>query len=254
MAWKTVLTLLVIISLAACQLQDELEPKNKTKTPMAAEKDQKLRSAHPDPDPSKGSFQKLSKIMKANGTRKLNRAKVNLAKINDLNRDHEHKTENMMNDNEGVLVETNHDAPFDNETYTLTDKMKDLRKEGSGYEANNRNILIPEVTGVFCDFEATSQNPSMMDMCMWEWNSTLSKHGLGFVVLSALDIKLMNENKTGFKFSGPSMDADDKVDGKFIILIIPNTSLISNWLGFVFIKCSLHYPVPYIFNLHPNIQ
>lgn len=137
------------------------------------------------------------------------RGKDNLNKILQMNRKHKAPADDMLNDNEGAIA-TNPRMTADNDS-TLTEKMKELRVEGPTYEAVNKLSYVPQVTGVYCNFER--ENGSRVDMCLWEWNSTVSSHGLGFKVATAADVARMNETTRGLKFSGPSTDADGNVAG-----------------------------------------
>lgn len=129
-----------------------------------------------------------------------------------MNRKHKAPADDMLNDNEGAIA-TNPRIAADNDSNSLTEKMKELRVEGPTYEAVNKLTYVPQVSGVFCNFE--SENASRVDMCMWQWNATVSSHGLGFKVATAADVAGMNSTTRGLKFSGPTTDADGNVAGEY---------------------------------------
>ncbi|XP_026501765.1 tyrosine-protein kinase receptor [Vanessa tameamea] len=196
---------------------NEVEAKNKTQETMAAKREQRARFAAPEP--VRGSFQKLSHLMNRTEDRNSRRRKQNINKILQLNRKHKAPNDDMMNDNEGAIA-INQKSPGDNDTNTLADKMKALRREGPTYEAIYKNNYVPQVTGVFCDFEKHNDS---VDMCKWQWNSTVSNHGLGFRVVTAADIVEMNMTTRGLKFSGPQTDADGNKEGHFLYLPVDPT-------------------------------
>ncbi|CAG5059936.1 unnamed protein product [Parnassius apollo] len=210
-----VLTLIVIIS---CEYQNAMGNSKEKKT-AAAEKE-RARSASPGRE--RGSFQKLSNLMNRTEDRRegRRRGKNNFNKILQLNRKHKAQNDDMLNDNEGAIA-INQKTVSDNDTDSLSDKMKVLRREGPTYEAVSKYNYVPQVTGVFCNFEIN--NNSQVDMCKWQWNTTVSSHGLGFKVVTAADVVHMNETTRGLKFSGPSTDADGNVRGHFLYLPVDPT-------------------------------
>lgn len=204
MALTKVLLFIAIIAVVSADY--EVPTTNKTQEAVAAKKEQKTRIAVPDP--VRGSFQKLTTLMNRTGDDRTNRRKTpSLNKLLKLSRKHD-----MLNDNEGTIAISQKTAP-ENDTNTLKNKMKVLRpKDISPFDANHYNKnYVPQVTGVFCDFE--NHNGSI-DMCMWQWNSTVSSHNLGFQVATAADLVVMNDTTRGLKFSGPQHDSDRKKDGK----------------------------------------
>lgn len=210
MALGRLLIALAVVTIVIGDYQHEVETENKTKKTLASEKEQKSRSANPGRE--KGSFHKLNAMLNKTDDRRQNRrkGKDNLSKIHQLNLKHnKNQNDDMMNDNEGAI--SNHRTVSDNDTNSLTDKIKVLRREGPTYEAVNKNNYVPQVTGVYCDFENAS---SSVDMCMWSWNSTTSSHGLGFRVSTAADVVALNQTTRGLKFSGPTTDADENVGGE----------------------------------------
>ncbi|XP_049882040.1 tyrosine-protein kinase receptor isoform X2 [Pectinophora gossypiella] len=216
--WRVVITLAVVA--AVVSVDHELKAENKAKKTLAAEREQKSRSASPGPE--KGSFDKLSSMLNRTEHRRpknRNRGKNNLNKIHQLNIKHRNQHDDMMNDNEGAIAINQKTVP-DNDTNSLTDKMKALRREGPDYMAVDKYNYLPQVTGVYCNFENMS---SAIDMCMWSWNSTLSSHGLGFSVVTAADVVRMNSTTRGLKFSGPPTDADENVGGHFLYLPVDPT-------------------------------
>lgn len=211
MAFGKLLITLAVIALVLGDYQHEVETKNKTKKTVAPEKGQKSRSANPTRD--RGLFQKLNNLRNRTDRTDRQQSKENFLKIHQLNVKHRSMNDDMLNDNEGAIA-INQKTNADNETNSLTDKMKELRKKAgtNGYVTDSKNSYVPRVTGVFCNFEKL--NDSDVDMCMWTWNSTVSDHGLGFRVLTAADIVEMNETTRGMKFSGPQSDADNNEEGK----------------------------------------
>lgn len=198
------LKLLMVLAVVVIAVGDNVHEKEKVKKAMAAEME-KTRSANPAGQ--KGSFQKLSSLMNRTESRRGNRrGKDNLNKIHQLNRKHD----DMMNDNEGSLT-TNLKLTPDNDT--LFEKMKILRPSGATYEAKHTNDYISQAQGVFCNFENETSGVQN-HMCMWQWNHTVSSHGLGFRVVSAADLVRMNETTRGLKFTGPPTDGDGNVGGE----------------------------------------
>lgn len=216
MALRTLFMILTITAIAIADFQYEIEAKNKAKKALATEKEQKTRSASRGID--KGAFQKLRSFN--NTERNRNRGKgnfSNLSIIHKLNQKHraEHPDHNMLNDNEGIPVNEKVDS---NDT-TLAAKIKQLRKDGVlEYEYTNKNMVAPLLAGVYCDFEDHT-NSSGVDMCLWQWNSTVSSYGLGFQVVTAEDVVRMNESSQGLTFSGPAHDADGNVEGETVRLL-----------------------------------
>lgn len=211
MAFGKLLITLAVIALVLGDYQHEVQTKNKTKKTVAPEKGQKSRSANPTRD--RGLFQKLNNLRNRTDRTDRQQSKDNLLKIHQLNLKHRNMNDDMMNDNEGAIA-INQKTIADNDTNSLTDKMKKLRKNGpkNDYIPDSKNSYVPQVTGVFCNFEKL--NDSEVDMCMWTWNSTVSNHGLGFRVVTAAEIVEMNETTRGMKFSGPQTDADNNVEGE----------------------------------------
>ncbi|KAJ2943194.1 hypothetical protein O0L34_g18905 [Tuta absoluta] len=205
-----IIILLAVLAVVLCD-QHEVEAENKTKKTVAAEKDQKSRSANPD----KGSFQKLSNLMnnKTDSRRHkpLHRSK-NFNKILQLNAKHKNQHDDMMNDNEGGFAINQRTQP-DNDTNTLKDKMNILRKEGPDYNFVEIHNHVSQATGVFCNFENIG-NDRGLDSCRWSWNSTVSSHGLGFNVVTADDLRRMNDSTSGLIFVGPETDADNNKSGE----------------------------------------
>lgn len=203
MALKTLFIILTIIFLA---LGENEVSKGKTKKTLEAEKE-KSRSANPG---QKGSLQKLTSIMnnRTDAERRQNRRRgkdSSFSKIHQMNRHHDDN--NMMNDNEGAL--TTNLKTLDNDT--LYDKMTKLRPSGPTYEAPNKFTYPSQATGVFCNFE---NETSGSNICMWQWNTTVSNHNLGFRVTTGADIVRMNESSRDLKFTGPAADADGNVGGR----------------------------------------
>ncbi|XP_013145403.1 PREDICTED: ALK tyrosine kinase receptor-like [Papilio polytes] len=213
MARSTVIITLLLIAIVGCEHAVDKEKA------LAAEKE---RSRSANPGRERGSFQKLSNLMNRteNHREGRRRGKSNLNKILQINREHRAQHDDMLNDNEGAIA-TKQKTMSDNTTDTLADKMKALRGDGLTYEAISKNNYVPQVTGVFCNFEPN--NNSQVDMCMWLWNSTVSSHGLGFKVVTAADLVVMNETTRGLKFSGPNKDADGNVTGHFLYLPVDPT-------------------------------
>ncbi|KAJ0170445.1 hypothetical protein K1T71_013816 [Dendrolimus kikuchii] len=211
MALRQIVIIFAVVAIACCDPRDEVKTENKAKEALAAEKEQKSRSANP----GRGSLQQLTSMLnRTDERRNRRRGKETINKILELNRKHD----DMMNDNEGVAIK--HKIVPDNDSYSLADKMKILRPIGPTYEAVNRNNYISQAAGVFCNFENATENS---DMCKWQWNSTTSSHGLGFKVVTAGDLIKMNETTRGLKFTGPAVDADGNVNGHFLYLPIDPT-------------------------------
>ncbi|CAG4993099.1 unnamed protein product [Colias eurytheme] len=209
------LLLIAVVATVGAE-QYDLEAKDKAKTALAAKKEQKSRSAAPEP--VRGSFQKLSNLMnRSEEMKSRRRGKQHITKLLQLGPRSAH--ENMMNDNEGA-VSINQKSIGDNDTNSLAKKMKELRRGDPAYEALSKNTYVPQVTGVFCNFELMNGS---MDMCMWQWNSTVSSHGLGFRVVTAADVEEMNRTTQGLKFSAPTVDADYNKDGHFLYLPVDPT-------------------------------
>ncbi|KAG7295197.1 hypothetical protein JYU34_022166 [Plutella xylostella] len=207
MALAKAVLILVLIAATVADYDNEVE--SEAKKAVAAENAQ-TRSANPGKE--KGAFQKLSLMLNRTEDGKRRRGKENLSKIFEMNRKHKSQSErhdhnDMLNDNEGAII-----SEAENDTNSLTIKMKELRKDlPPAYEAVNKYTVMPKITGVFCNFE----NSSQVDMCLWEWNTTVSNYGLGFKVATAADVERMNDSTSGLRFSGPSTDADGNVDGTF---------------------------------------
>ncbi|XP_063630408.1 tyrosine-protein kinase receptor-like [Cydia splendana] len=199
MALGRLFIILVIVAIVIGD-QHELETENKTKKTMAAEKE--TRSANPK---DRGSLKQISSLLKNNT--KPGRKKNILRQLN-INDD-------MMNDNEGVL--TVHEKPSND---SLARKIDALRPSGPNYTPASVNTFTPQVVGVYCNFENAS---NVTDMCMWQWNASVSRHGLGFSVATAADLALLNKTTRGLKFSGPPADADGNVDGHFLYLPVDPT-------------------------------
>ncbi|CAH0598780.1 unnamed protein product [Chrysodeixis includens] len=192
----------------------EIEKEDKAKKAMAAE-NTKYRSANPGKE--RGSFHKLSALMNRTDDRRQSRRGDKLAvdKVLRLSK----KYNDMMNDNEGAIA-INHKSSYDNDTVSLTDKMKILRPNGPKYEAVNKYNFISQATGVYCSFENNGTESG--SACTWQWNSTVSSHGLGFKVVTAADVVAMNQTR-GLKFSGPATDGDGDVEGHFLYLAVDPT-------------------------------
>lgn len=209
MALGKLLSVLVVVAIV---LGDhEVEKENKAKKTVATETQQKYRSASPGRE--KSSFHKLTTLMNRTEDGKIRRGeKVDaLAWLKLTGKINQPIPNGMMNDNEGIPV--NQKLIPDNDTFSLTDKMKILRPYGPMYEAVNKNPYISKATGVYCSFEKNGpENP--VNMCMWQWNSTVSSHGLGFKVVTPADVVAMNQSTRGLKFSGPSTDADGNEGGE----------------------------------------
>ncbi|XP_072933759.1 tyrosine-protein kinase receptor [Epargyreus clarus] len=197
----------------------EVEAENKAKKAVAAKKEQSSRSANPAP--VRGSFQELTSLMNRTEDRhNRRRGKHNFNKLKQLNNKYKSRNDGMMNDNEEGAISVNQKTSNENDSNSLADKMKVLRREGPTYEAVNKYSYIPQVTGVFCNFETLNGS---LDMCMWEWNTTVSSHGLGFRVVTAADVVAMNQTTRGLKFSGPDTDADGHTGGHFLYLPVDPT-------------------------------
>ncbi|CAH2236090.1 jg4787 [Pararge aegeria aegeria] len=213
MAFDKVLIVLIILNLVYAD--NEVKAKDNTQKAMAEKREQRSRSALPEP--VRGSFQKLSNLMNRTEAGSNRRRKQNFNKIFEMNR---RQNDDMMNDNEGAIA-VKQKIFADNDTNSLAYKMKVLRAQDlSQYVPPTDHSFVPQVTGVFCNFER--QNGSF-DMCMWQWNVTVSSHGLGFNVMSAADIIEMNETTRGLRFSGPASDADGKQEGHFLYLPVDPT-------------------------------
>lgn len=229
MAPSRLFIILAVFVIVSGDFQHEVETENKAKKALASEKEQKTRSASPGRE--RTSLRQLTSIL--NRTKEEvhkageGRGKGKLNKIRQLNRknnaqnDHNH----MMNDNEGAIA-INQKTIADNDTNSLAEKMKVLRREGPTYEAINKYTYVPQVTGVYCNFENSTANGTVIDMCLWQWNSTVTTHGLGFKVITSADLVTMNETSRGPRFAGPSTDADRNVEGEatkniFLQLIFP---------------------------------
>ncbi|XP_045532211.1 ALK tyrosine kinase receptor isoform X1 [Pieris brassicae] len=207
-----IVRLLIFVAIyAAANAEDDVE---KDKKAVEAKKGQS-RSALPEP--VRGSFQKLSNLMnRSEEFKNRRRGKQNLKNL--LLLGHRNDQENMMNDNEGSI--SNQKVNIVNETNSLT-KIKTLRPSGPTYEATYKSThYVPQVMGVFCNFEKTNGS---LDMCIWQWNQTISSHGLGFRVVTSADVEYMNETTQGLKFSAPAMDADFNKDGHFLYLPVDPT-------------------------------
>ncbi|VVC95693.1 unnamed protein product [Leptidea sinapis] len=220
MAHVRLFLIVVVVAIIKTQ-QYDFEAKDKTKKAMAAKSEHQARSAYPEP--VRGSFKKLSNLM--NRTESRRRGKQHISTMLQSPR----LTHEMMNDNEGS-VSVNQRVFSDNDTNSLADKIKTLRREEPTYEATNRNMYVSQVSGVFCSFENLN---GTADMCLWQWNSTISSHGLGFKVVSAADIVTMNQTTRGLKFSGPTMDADGNKDEdceNFVRLVSESTLSEVQWI------------------------
>ncbi|CAH2062010.1 unnamed protein product, partial [Iphiclides podalirius] len=201
------------ITLAGCEYQHE---GGRERRPS-----EKERSRSASAGRERGSFQRLSSLMNRTEARRDSRRRGdgNLNKLLQMNRKQKARPDDMMNDNEGAIAINPRTA--ENDTNSLTEKMKELRVEGPTYEAVNKEKYVPQVKGVFCNFEG--YNESRVDMCTWQWNATVSSHGLGFSVATAADVVRMNESTRGLKFSGPGADADGNVAGHFLYLPVDPT-------------------------------
>lgn len=206
-------SLIILAILALVRSDNEVEAKDKTQKALEEEKDRDHRSRSAVADPVRGSFQKLSVLMNKteNGSK---RRKGNMNKILQMNRRHD----NMLNDNHGAIAVRQRIFP-DNETNAYDKKINELALKAQDISVYVPATVIstPKVTGVFCNFE--HQNGSV-DMCAWQWNTTVSSHGLGFSVLNAADIADMNETTRGLRFSGPEEDADGNKDGEIRISVV----------------------------------
>ncbi|XP_069363176.1 tyrosine-protein kinase receptor [Maniola hyperantus] len=212
---KLLIVFIILIILAFVSTDNDVEAKDETQKAVEEKREQRSRSALPEP--VRGSFQKLSNLMNRTEVANSRRRKQNLNKIFELNR---RQNDDMMNDNEGAIAVKQKTFP-DNDTNSLADKIKVLRvQDVSIYVPSTDNTYVPQVTGVFCNFER--QNGTLV-MCMWQWNTTVSSHGLGFNVMNSADIMAMNETTRGLFFSGPATDADGNKDGHFLYLPVDPT-------------------------------
>ncbi|CAB3247223.1 unnamed protein product [Arctia plantaginis] len=217
MAFGKLFTILVVVAITFGD--HEIEKENKAKKTMAPEKGQKYRSANPGKE--RGSFHKLSSLMNRTEDRRQNRrngAKSSVDKLHLLNKSY---NDTMMNDNEGIAISQ---KIYDNQTFSMADNkikkiISSLRPNSSMYETVNRNY-VSHATGVFCNFENITHEH---DMCLWQWNSTVSSHGLGFRVVTAADLVEMNQTTRGLKFTGPATDADGNANGHFLYLAVDPT-------------------------------
>lgn len=200
MALGKVFAILVVVAIVFGD--HEVEKEGKEKKAVASEKDQKYRSANP----GRGSFQKLSSLF---NNRTENRHRKSGEKWNKelLYLNKKYNDTNMLNDNEGSIT-VNQKSDNDSLSY----KLKVLRPNGSMYEPVNRYNYVSQATGVYCSFENGTQGD---DTCMWQWNSTVSSHGLGFRVMTADDLVKLNQTTRGMKFTGPATDADNNPRGGF---------------------------------------
>ncbi|XP_052742746.1 tyrosine-protein kinase receptor [Bicyclus anynana] len=200
--------LLALIVLAVVYADYEIQAKAKAKALEEKKEVQRSRSALPEP--VRGSFQKLSNLMNRTDPASGRRRKQNLNKFLEMSRRHD----DMMNDNEGAIA-VKQKIYSDNDTNSLAHKMKVLRAQDlSQYVPPTDNSFVPQVTGVFCNFERRNGS----DICMWQWNTTVSSHGLGFGVVNAGDVAELNITTRGLRFSGPAFDADGKQEGHFLYL------------------------------------
>ncbi|CAH2987318.1 unnamed protein product [Chilo suppressalis] len=215
MALGRLIIILTVVAAAVGDHPHEVEAENKAKKALEAEKEQRARSA------SKGSMHALSELMmnRTSEDRRKPRRGKNFNKL--LGTIGPRRTDDMMNDNEGSYAMNQKTTP-DNDSDSLTKKMKELRGGAPTYEAVNKYSPVSQATGVFCNFEVLT-NLSLIDLCMWQWNSTVSSHGLGFRVATAEDVRIMNETTRGLKFSGPKTDADGNVGGHFLYLPVDPT-------------------------------
>lgn len=211
MAFRIFLITLALTAIAIADTQHEIEAKTEAQKALAAEKFQKAKPIRSGFDEE--SYQEIRrKFNNTNTNRFRPRSKGNNLNIIHQMMRAEHADQKMLNDNEGVAVS---EMVESNDT-TLATKIKQLRKDGIlRYEYINKNLVVPLVSGVYCNFE-NWKNASAVDMCMWQWNSTVSSHGLGFQVMTAEDVVRMNESSLGLKFNGPKTDADGNVEGKDI--------------------------------------
>lgn len=216
MALGKLLIILAVIAIVIGDFQHEVKTENKTKKTLAAEKEQKSRSANPGKE--RGSLQQLTNMMNRTSDRRQNRRRGKqtlntIRKLADIGKKPQSQNQNdtgMLNDNEGFAMS---EKTIGNDSNSLSDKMKALRHEGPTYVAMNKDNYVPQVTGVFCNFESGT-NASFNNMCMWQWNASMSRHGLGFQVGTAADIVKLNESSKDFKFSAPPIDADGNVGGE----------------------------------------
>ncbi|XP_075987963.1 anaplastic lymphoma kinase [Anticarsia gemmatalis] len=213
---KFIITVLVVVAIVLAD--HDVEKEVKAKKTMAPEKEQKFRSANPGKE--KGSFHKLSSMMNRTEDRRQNRRngeKWGVDKV--LGRLNNKKYNNdIMNDNQGAV--TVNQKSKNNESLTLTDKIIALRPNGPMYEAVNKNNYVSQARGVYCGFENGTDGG---DMCLWSWNSTVSSHGLGFRVVTAADLVVMNQTTRGLRFTGPTTDGDENAGGHFLYLAVDPT-------------------------------
>lgn len=204
--------LLIILAVIVIAVGDhEVQKEDNVKKTLATEKEK----PHPvNLDREQSSLKKLYNMRNRSDDRKQNRkkGKLNIIKLHQLNQNM--SNDNMMNDNEGAVT-TNLKVSDNN---TLHDKMNSLRQDtaklpGTIYEAKNANDFVSQAAGVFCNFENVT-SVMQSHMCMWQWNMTVSSHGLGFKVVTAADIARLNETTRGLRFTGPGTDADGNVGGE----------------------------------------
>lgn len=209
MALGRLIIILTVVAYAVGDTSYEIEAENKAKKAVASEKEQRPRSA------SRGSFQKLAGLTqnRTDSKSKPRRGKENVRKVFEALGARKGEDNNMLNDNEGLAV--NQKTTPDNESDPLSKKINALRGGRPAYEAPNKYNLMSQATGVFCNFESAT-NGSIIDLCMWEWNATVSRQGLGFRVATAEMVKAMNESSRDYKFGGPKADADGNVGGEEI--------------------------------------
>lgn len=208
MALGRLIIILTVVVYAVGGTSYAVEAEDKAKKAMASEKEQRSRSA------SRGSFQKLGELLnnRTDSNRKPRRGKQNLRKVLEALGPRKND-DNMLNDNEGAIAVNQKTTPDNDSSDPLSKKMNALRGGRPAYEAMNKHNPEPQATGVFCNFESVT-NGTIMDLCMWQWNLTESRHRLGFSVATAEDIRLMNETSRDFKFGGPKTDADGNVGGE----------------------------------------
>lgn len=215
MAFGKLFTILFVVAIAFGD--HEIEKENKAKKAVAPEKGQEYRRASLGKE--RGSFHKLSSLMNRTEERRQNRRNGAKSSVDKIHLLHKNYNDTMMNDNEGIAISR---KTYDNHTFAMTDnKIKkiihSLRPNGPMYETVNRNY-VSQATGVFCNFENTTTDH---DMCLWQWNSTVSSHGLGFRVETGSDLVAMNQTTRGIKFTGPTTDADGNPNGTYFF----NTNL-----------------------------
>lgn len=204
---------LIVLAFVVIAVGNELQEADKAQKAMAAEKE-KSRSANPGRE--RGSFKKLSTLMNITDDRKQyrRRGKEPIKKILQISRDRIHDDNNMMNDNEGALT-TNLKTTDQNNT--LQDKLDTIRHGVSHFPGTINEVknidYVSQAAGVFCNFE---NETTINHMCMWQWNMSVSSHGLGFKVATAGDVARMNGSTRGLRFSGPATDADASVGGELI--------------------------------------